>query len=73
MHIGVGFRMPLAPALTPLQAMRQQLVSRSLAGLGAPDADEAAAANERRDVGEAKVVPQPPVVPRRVSLSVCCS
>ena len=38
--------MPLVPALTPLQAMRQQLVSRSLAGLGASDADETALANE---------------------------
>ncbi len=74
-HTGVGFRMPLAPALTPLQAMRQQLVSRSLASLGALDADEAAAANERRmgDVSEQKAAPQPPVAPRRVSLSVCGS
>ena len=66
--------MPLAPALTPLQAMRQQLVSRSLAGLGAPDAEEAAAANERQltlgTADDEKAAPQPPVAPRRVSLSV---
>ena len=69
--------MPLAPALTPLQAMRQQLVSRSLAGLGAADAAEAAAANERQPGtgAGAKTAPQPPLAPRRVSLSVssCCA
>jgi len=70
LHAGVGFRMPLAPSLTPLQAMRQQLISRSLAGLGAADAAEAAAANERQPAAGAKAAPQPPLAPRRVSLSV---
>ena len=72
LRAGVGFRMPLAPTLTPLQAMRQQLVSRSLAGLGASDAAEAAAANERQPaaIARAKSAPQPPLAPRRVSLSV---
>lgn len=69
---GVGFRMPLAPTLTPLQTMRQQLVSRSLAGLGASDAAEVADANERQSMATAgaKAAPQPPLAPRRVSLSV---
>lgn len=77
---GVGFRMALAPALTPLERMRQQLASRSLAGLGIEDASELIASCQdaklglRATPGSAAArqpsLPQPPLVPRRVSLTV---
>lgn len=73
---GVGFRMALAPALTPLERMRQQLAARSLAGLGIEDASEVVAACQ--DGIRAAPEPattrqpsllQPPLVPRRVSFT----
>lgn len=70
--------MALAPALTPLERMRQQLATRSLAGLGIEDASEVVASCQDGGLGAKPQsaaagqapLPQPPLVPRRVSLAV---
>ena len=55
--------MALGPAVTPLERMRQQLVSRSLAGLGIEEVHVAVASRQLP-------APQPPLLPRRVSFTV---